>query len=131
MLRFVRHSTILLLLGGLGLSAVPQEKPNDIKIKLVQLSEILGQTHAIHVSCNGRADQYWRNQMYALLELEAPEEGQLKDTLINAFNSGFEAEQKISPLCDIEARTRFSVLASEGQKISEALNTQISNPPLE
>lgn len=128
MLRFARNSTLLLLLGGIGLSAVPQEKSNDIKIKLVQLSKVLGQTHAIHVSCNGRADQYWRNQMYALLELEAPEEGHLKDTLVNAFNSGFESEQKISTICDIEARARFSALARDGQSISEELNTEISNP---
>lgn len=128
MSKFAMKSVVLIFFCMLPFSAPSQEEQSDIKIKLEKLSGILGHTHAIHVTCNGRSDQYWRNHMYDLLDLEAAEEGKERDALIEAFNTGFEDEQNISQLCDNKARARFTNFANQGQKLSEALNTQISNP---
>lgn len=109
----------------IGHAAIAEEKSGD---KIDQLSEILGKSHAIQTICNGRADQYWREQMYALLDLEAPGEGARRNSLIDAFNLGFEAQATETPECNARAKIMFSDNARKGQKLAEELNSQISDP---
>lgn len=105
---------------------VAEETSKDIEVKILQLSAILGRTHAIHVVCNGRSDQYWRNRMSELLELEAPEEGPWRQTLIERFNTAYEDQQSETQQCDAAAKDAFKGLANDGRRLSEELNTLIS-----
>lgn len=121
-----RLSTYVLIAYALiGHAAIAEEKSGD---KIDQLSEILGKSHAIQTICNGRADQYWREQMYALLDLEAPGEGAKRNGLIEAFNSGFETQAAETPECNSRAKIMFSDNARKGQRLAEELNSLISDP---
>lgn len=64
------------------------------------LAEVLGKAHAIRVVCNGRNDQYWRSYMLRLLELEAPNQGGLRRSLVNGFNAGFSFGGDLHRVCD-------------------------------
>ncbi|MFN7054206.1 TIGR02301 family protein [Hyphomonas sp.] len=120
----------LLLSGGLmiaasHLPALPQgEMPSrgpDYFRDAVNLASILGSAHAIRVRCNGNEDQYWRRYMTDLLGLEAPEPGNLRSSLVGAFNEAYMRADAAFPVCDRRAADAESAYAANGQEIANRL----------
>ena len=87
----------------------------------VKLARLLGRAHAIRVSCNGRSDQFWRLYMQEMLDLEAPEQGRLRQSMARAFNDAFSAESKLRQWCDDSAVAAEAQFAAEGRTIAERL----------
>lgn len=87
------------------------------------LAALLGGAHAVRVLCNGNEDQYWRRYMADLLKYEAPEPGNLRSSLVSAFNDGYTEVSGEFRVCDgraVEAESRF---ARRGEEIAGRLAT--------
>lgn len=122
--------TLIAVTLSTGQAAMPQtlnSRSADANESLVRLSVVLGRIHALQVLCNGRTDQFWRDQMSQLLTLEAPDDGPVRRTLIESFNTSYSVQESETPQCDGKARSVFNTLAEEGQSLSETLNSAISN----
>jgi len=88
---------------------------------VIDLAQTLGQAHAVRVACNGRGDQYWRQYMQNLLELEAPYGGGLRRSMVNGFNAGFSEGSDANPTCNSEAIAAEKTYAAKGQILSNQL----------
>lgn len=87
------------------------------------LASILGSAHAVRVLCNGNEDQYWRRYMADLLTYEAPDPGNLRSSLVSAFNQGYTDVSGQHRVCDgraVETEARF---ARRGEEIATRLAT--------
>ena len=123
------------LLVGLPLSVSAQSPPftpaatptgtvqEDAALEgdLTQLAKVLGRAHALRVSCNGQADQVWRMYMREFLDVEAPDTGERRSRLIEAFNTAFRQEQSRSIGCRQEAQQTEADLAVEGRQLADRL----------
>lgn len=89
--------------------------------ELAALSRVLGQLHALRVSCAGRDDQTWRSRMATLLDLEAPASGALREPLVAAFNAGFQSGGRGTATCPVNDRAAEARLAREGRALALAL----------
>lgn len=121
--------------GGLGLQApllvshaqsaqVEQDLPSRDQAyfrNLTQLSAIIGAAHAIRVTCNGVDDQYWRAYMQQILGLEAPERGNLRTSMVGAFNRGYQQGERRTNGCTAESARIEAEYAREGKRLSDAL----------
>ena len=87
----------------------------------ITIARVLGRAHSIRVTCNGRDDQFWRLYMQEMLDIEAPIQGQLRDSMARAFNDAFEAEAAFRVRCDEEAVAAEAEYAQEGRVIAEKL----------
>ena len=87
----------------------------------LKLSRLLGRAHAIRVKCNGRSDQFWRLYMQEMLDLEAPNQGSLRDSMARAFNDAYTAESRRRTWCDDAAVAAEAAYASEGRTLAERL----------
>ncbi|MEO0883792.1 MAG: TIGR02301 family protein [Pseudomonadota bacterium] len=88
---------------------------------VVTLSEIMGSAHALRVVCNGVDDQFWRSYMQQLLGLEAPAASSLRANMVNAFNRGYQSEQRRTRRCNSQAAETEAQYAERGRGISERL----------
>ncbi len=88
--------------------------------ELERLAEIIGGAHQIRQLCD-RGDQVWREQMLALIEIEARDDDRRQRRLIDAFNAGFRAQEQQRGRCNAEARRAESELAAEGRRLAEDL----------
>lgn len=82
---------------------------------LTDLSRILGSLHAIRISCQGQGDQTYRSKMATMLDMEAPSAEYVRDPLIIAFNSGFEAHGQGQSSCPSDSKTEEANLAKQGR----------------
>lgn len=100
-----------------------RERPVDParRGELLSLSRVLGQLHALRVSCAGRDDQTWRSRMATLLDLEAPASGALREPLVAAFNAGFQTGGRGTTTCPVNYRAAEARLAREGRSLALAL----------
>lgn len=100
-----------------------RERPVDParRGELAALSRVLGQLHALRVSCAGRDDQTWRSRMATLLDLEAPASGALREPLVAAFNAGFQTGGRGTATCPVNYRAAEARLAREGRSLALAL----------
>ena len=89
----------------------------------VRLSALIGEVHGLTVLCEGRANQAWRAQLLALLDLEAPFPGGRRSALIDAFNRGYLDAQNRFGVCTQEAREDRLRLAARGKALAETLAT--------
>ena len=96
-------------------------RTQDFMRDMVSLSSTLGRVHAIRVACNGRDDQYWRDQMVAFLDLEAPGRSSLRQSMTSAFNDAYQREIQLRTACDAGARDAEAVYAAEGKRLSDKL----------
>lgn len=88
------------------------------KLKLMELSRIFGELHAIRVSCAGQGDQTYRSKMATMLDIEAPSAEYIRDPLIMAFNSGFESLGQGQNPCPKDDGKREASFAKQGRNIS-------------
>jgi uncharacterized protein (TIGR02301 family) len=96
---------------------------------LTKLSRVMGALHALRVSCSGRDDQTYRSRMATLLDLEAPQNADLRDPLVDAFNGGFQAYGRGASTCPTDARVQEASLAKEGFGLARALSTRYRPVP--
>lgn len=96
-------------------------RSQDYLRDVVALSSTLGSAHALRVLCNGRNDQYWRSYMQDLLSLEAPYQGRLRTSMVDAFNTAYSAEAARRNSCDDSAVSAERVYASTGERLANAL----------
>jgi uncharacterized protein (TIGR02301 family) len=87
---------------------------------LAQLAELLGQAHAIRSLCNGDADQTWRNYMFNMLAIEAPESGPRKSQLTSAFNRGFRNQSNTTRSCSSDMGKVEAEIAARGRVLAES-----------
>ncbi len=96
-------------------------RSQDYLRDVVALASTLGSAHALRVLCNGRNDQYWRSYMQELLGLEAPYQGRLRSSMVDAFNSAYSVEAARRNSCDQGAISAEKVYASTGERLANAL----------
>ncbi len=92
---------------------------------LPYLAYTLGQLHYLAYACEGDNTQEWRNRMIELLRLEAPLTGYRRDRLIDAFNDGYQVEQRARIRCGVEAEAERRNLARRGAQMSQALLNEV------
>jgi uncharacterized protein (TIGR02301 family) len=113
------------LAAGLALSliacpALAQDRSPVARQNLIDLAYILGQSHALRQACNGERDQYWRNRMFQLLDVEGSFQAE-QARLANTFSTGYLAERARFPSCSKASKAEAAQLAKRGQTLSEAL----------
>jgi uncharacterized protein (TIGR02301 family) len=92
---------------------------------LPYLAYTLGQLHYLAFACQGDSTQEWRNRMIELLELEAPLSGNRRERLIDAFNDGYQVEQRARIRCGADAEAERRDLARRGAQMSQALLNEV------
>ena len=92
----------------------------------LDLAGVLGRIHSIRVLCNGQSDQYWRNYMRNLLELEAPSPGYLRSRMVDNFNSSYTEEQAAQGSCSVSATRAETTLSERGRQITDSLASMAS-----
>jgi len=92
---------------------------------LPYLAYTLGQLHYLAYSCEGNETQEWRARMIELLDLEAPLSGYRRERLIDAFNDGYQVEQRARIRCGSEAEAERRDLARRGAQMSRALLNEV------
>lgn len=120
------HALVLSLALGSGTSAaqsgLPPRGPDYFR-DAADLAGLLGSAHAIRVRCNGRDDQYWRRYMADMLAYEAPDAGNLRSSLVEAFNEAFSDTSDDYRTCDTQAVAAEARFADRGKEISTRMAT--------
>ncbi|MDF2902027.1 MAG: hypothetical protein K0Q62_2086 [Phenylobacterium sp.] len=101
--------------------ASAQERTIEMREALINLTRVLGESHALRQACNGQEDQFWRGRMTRLLETEQPEpvlEEQMKDN----FNAGFAETRRLYPACGETTRRAQTLAAARGREIATGLS---------
>ncbi|CAN5123206.1 TIGR02301 family protein [soil metagenome] len=121
----------LLLIAALalpGLPALAQDREPVQRQLLIDLSYVIGESHALRQACKGADDQYWRLRMARLIETEAPDDG-LRGRLTESFNTGYVSSQSRFPSCSAQSRTAEAQVAAQGRAYSERLTAARVIPP--
>ncbi len=87
---------------------------------LLSLSQTLGGMHYLRVVCEGRDEQYWRERMIELMELESGGY-RLREAMITAFNEGYYDEERRHPQCGGNLQAAKDRLSAEGQRLAKQL----------
>ncbi|PIW29551.1 MAG: TIGR02301 family protein [Rhodobacterales bacterium CG15_BIG_FIL_POST_REV_8_21_14_020_59_13] len=98
---------------------------NDPGRTLPYLAYTLGQLHYLAYACEGEDTQAWRIRMIELLRLEAPLTGYRRERLIDAFNDGYQVEQRARIRCGAQAEAERRNLARRGAQMSQALLNEV------
>ncbi|NBC19744.1 MAG: TIGR02301 family protein [Alphaproteobacteria bacterium] len=124
------HVVILPLLLASLLATLPASRANGQGLPLrsqqylgdaQHLAAVLGKAHGVRYACKGKHDQYWRKHMIELLDLEAPDRGALRDSLVRAFNNAFKRTRSRFPLCTTETVEAEATYAAEGREIADRM----------
>jgi uncharacterized protein (TIGR02301 family) len=97
--------------------ATAQERSPAERQALVDLAYVLGESHALRQACEGEGDQFWRQRMIALSEVETPDEA-LDRRLRTAFNTGFVSAQAAHAECGPEVRQALARAAAQGRALA-------------
>jgi uncharacterized protein (TIGR02301 family) len=117
------------LAAALACAAAPALAQDDIVspiVEIEQLAEVIGGAHQLRQLCDG-SDQQWREQMLALIELEAQGDDRRQRRLIDAFNAGFRRQEQLRLPCGAESRRVESELAAQGRLLAEQLEDRYLN----
>ena len=90
------------------------------------LARVIGGAHKIRQLCDSN-DQTWRDQMLALIDIEALGDDRRQRGMIDAFNDGFRIQERQHSRCNADARRAESELATEGRRLAEALRDRYLN----
>lgn len=88
--------------------------------QLLDLAYALGESHALRQAC-APDDQYWRERMRRLIEVERPDEA-FAQRLADRFNTGFSVRQAQFPACTPAVRTEAAAAARRGRAAAQALS---------
>ena len=98
-----------------------QERAPAERQTLLDLAYVLGQTHALRQACEGEGDQYWRDRMARLIDVEAADEG-FTGQMQSRFNAGYNSSQAEFPTCTAESRHALIAAAQRGQGLATKLS---------
>jgi len=119
----------VLLFAVLAAGSAAAQGQADHRQTLTAMARVLGESHALRQTCAGPEDQFWRERMLRLLEVERPGatvERELKD----AFNAGYADRQRAFEICDARTRDAESATAARGRALAAALKGS-AGPPAE
>ncbi|MDP3173506.1 MAG: TIGR02301 family protein [Phenylobacterium sp.] len=85
---------------------------------LLELAQVLGESHALRQACAGPEDQFWRARMMRLVELERADPG-FEARLKAAFNQGF--ARHVGSACSEATRREEAAAAARGRALSSRL----------
>jgi uncharacterized protein (TIGR02301 family) len=124
-----RRFLILALLGLLtaGAPVRAQEVPAPYDATLQRLAEILGALHYLRGICGANEGQKWRNQMQALVDAEAPNNGDRRTRMMASFNRGFRIFQQSYRACTPAADLVIRRYLDEGSKIAREVTARYAN----
>lgn len=108
-------------------SSQDSERGRIYQDKLLDLADTLGRIHSIRVLCNGQSDQYWRDYMRNLLDLEAPESSFLRSKIVESFNGAYTSQQALMGECSAKALRSESELTTRGEQLAESLSALASS----
>lgn len=118
------RSALLALLTLPAASAAAQEParpaPPGHWQTVVELAQVLGQTHWVRILCNGDQDETWRRYMQDLLELEG-REGDQHTQLVGAFNQGFRQLRATYRSCSEDMKAVEGRLAARGKDLADQI----------
>ncbi len=112
---------VLLALALTATPALAQERSPSERQTLGELAYVLGESHALRQVCTGLNDQYWRDRMLRLTQVE--DSDQAFDAVIRErFNTGYAAGQAQAQDCNAASRRAEAAAASRGQALSQKLS---------
>ena len=100
----------------------------SIESQLLQLAGLLGTMQMVQSLCSPQDQDFWRDRMQEMIRLEKPSREQ-QNTLINAFNAGYNDAQNKFTTCTADARSLATDTAQKGEALSQALANAITVPP--
>ena len=113
-----RALLVLLLAAG---SAAAQDRTPAERQALSDLAYALGESHALRQLCAGAGDQYWRDRMVRLTQVESADQA-FDAVLRERFNTGFAAGQAEASACNAVSRRAEAAAASRGQALARKLS---------
>ncbi len=109
--------TALTLLAS---AAGAQERSPAERQTLIDLSYVLGESHALRQACAGAEDQFWRQRMQRLVQAEQPDAA-FDRRLKESFNTGFVAGQTAFSSCSPQSRQAEAKAAARGRVLAASL----------
>lgn len=111
----------LLALALIASPAAAQDRTPAERQTLTDLAYALGESHALRQMCSGPNDQYWRDRMLRLTQVEQADQA-FDATLRERFNTGFAAGHTAAPFCGALSRRAEAAAASRGQALAQKLS---------
>jgi uncharacterized protein (TIGR02301 family) len=102
------------------LAIAPAANAQDRSQTVSNLAFSLGESHALRQLCQGPDDQYWRERMQRMIELEAPDAA-ARAPLTERFNDGFVAGRKQFGQCTTQSRVAERSAAARGKVLASLL----------
>lgn len=131
---FKRVVLALLMIAG---PALAQDRPPAERQTLGELAYTLGESHALRQVCTGLNDQYWRDRMLRLTQVEASDPS-FDAVIRERFNTGYASGQAQAQDCNAASRRAEAGAASRGQALAQKLSVVMRKvepvmlePPLE
>jgi uncharacterized protein (TIGR02301 family) len=119
-MRLVALLSVLVLALAAPLALAQDRAPAERQV-LLDLAYTLGEAHALRQACEGEGDQYWRDRMARLIEVEAADEG-FTAQLQSKFNAGYNGRQVEFPTCTPESRKALAATAQRGQGLADKMS---------
>ena len=111
----------LLIAAVLAGPTLAQDRAAAERQTLGELAYALGESHALRQLCAGPGDQYWRDRMLRLTQVENSDEA-LDAVLRARFNLGFAPGQSQATACNGASRRAEAAAASRGQALAQTLS---------
>lgn len=99
----------------------PTGKSPDYEANVKSLAFVMGALHSLQGTCGSSGDQTWRLNMQSLLDREGAPGAPLRVGMINAFNDGFQEQQKRYPTCNAGAIAAKKNFGFKGGSLSRQL----------
>ncbi len=123
----------ILALSLIAAPALAQDRPPAERQTLGELAYVLGESHALRQVCMGPGDQYWRDRMLRLTQVE-DRDAAFDAVIRERFNTGYAAGQAEAQDCDAYSRRAEAAAAARGQALAQKLSVvmrRIDPPPLD
>lgn len=115
---FKRVFIALILVAG---PAVAQDRPPAERAVLGDLAYALGESHALRQVCTSVNDQYWRDRMLRLTQVEASDPS-FDAVIRERFNTGYASGQAQAQDCNAQSRRAEAAAAGRGQALARRLS---------
>lgn len=121
----------LIFLLAMAAPAAAQERPPAERQTLSELAYSLGESHALRQACEGPADQYWRDRMLRMTQVEDADPG-FDAQMRERFNTGYAAGQAAALGCGPQSRRAEAAAAARGQTLARRLSAIMrkTDPPV-
>jgi uncharacterized protein (TIGR02301 family) len=102
--------------------ALAQERPPAERQILGDLAYAIGESHALRQLCEGPGNQYWRDRMLRLTQVEDADPG-LDAQMRDRFNTGYAAGQAAASACGPASLRAEAAAAGRGQALARRLSS--------